>query len=263
MAKDTISKNESLSEAKIDLILRILYSFKKMASTSVKEEYSCLAARMAADDHLDFSTKSGIDGMSQTLMAVLCSTSSNEGEGPVVEALKSETCFVSIIQEACVQEVRRKFRLKSGGDKGKARELATDFITSLLGVDAKSAPCTQPQMEAELPTDNVRLDCDDSFHFDSQMTHQVMSWVRNIVMQWCRAWSFARDFCKIVTSRGGGWNKIERDMETGFRNYEDVINSLRKVKLQTPRQILGLDADEAQPFFLKIGVGAIFTGVLD
>lgn len=208
-----------------------------MAYISVKKEYIELTERMMTNVPLDLSAKSDIDGMSQILIAILLPLNGNKGA--ITEVLKSESCLVSIIQEACRRGARQRFRLKSGGDKEKSRDIATDYTTTLMGVKATSAPYTLTGMEADLPTKNVRLDCDDSFCLDSQLAKQEIKWVLNIAKQWCRIWSFARGLCNIVTSREGGWNKIERDMEIGTSSYDDVIGSLKKVKLEKPRQMFG------------------------
>lgn len=254
------SKNETLSEANIDLILRILYSFQKMTSSSVKKEYTNIAERMVNDVLPDFSTKSGIDGMSQILMAVLEAIIVN-GEH-FVEVLRSESCLISVIQEACMRKVRRNFLQKCGGDKEKARKSAIHLLTILLGVDSSSAPKSQPLMVPELPIDNVRLDCDDSFYLHTELVNQQIGVVRDVAKQWSRAWSFARGFCDVIFSREGGWKKVEKDMEIGLQSYQDVIDSLKKIKLESPRQILAIGAAEAQSLFLSMGVSAIYESML-
>ena len=154
--------------------------------------------------------------------------------------------------------------MKSGGDKLLAKQMANEFMTELLGVDATSAPETQPLSESEPRVENVRMDCDDSFHLtNSNKEKELVSWVRDIAYKWCRAWSFARGLSKVVAFREGGWKKIERDMETSVENYADVIESLKHIILQTPQEILGIFPDEVNSIFLKIGVSAIFKGMLE
>jgi hypothetical protein len=259
-SQDSSKKNETLSEANIDLILRILYSFQKMTSSSVKKEYTNIAERMVNDVHPDYSTKSGIDGMSQILMAILEAVIVN-GEH-FIDILRSESCLISVIQEACIRKVRRNFLQKSGGDKEKARKCAISFLTTLLGVDSTSAPNSQPLMVPELPIDNVRLDCDDSFYLHAELVDQQIRVVRDVAKQWSRAWSLARGFCDVIFSREGGWKKVEKDMEIGLQSYQDVIDSLKKIKLESPRQILAIGAAEARSLFLSMGVGAIYESML-
>lgn len=250
-----------LSEAKVDLFLRIFYSFQNMSNASVKEEYLSLATKFATDDCPDISTKAEIHGMSQILLAIL-SSASNDNANSVIQSMNTETHLISIIQEACVRHFRKSFRMKGDGDKGKAKNIGIEFLTSLLGVDKESAPCTQPQMVSEFPTENVRQECDASFHLNSTIAQKIIRSVQTVAKQWCRIWSFAQGFSTVINSREGGWNKIERDMEVGCMNYEDVTSGLRKIKFQSPRQVLHLDSAEIQSLFLKIGVSAIAIDVL-
>eukprot|EP00551_Chaetoceros_affinis_P013307 CAMPEP_0203685570 /NCGR_PEP_ID=MMETSP0090-20130426/48615_1 /ASSEMBLY_ACC=CAM_ASM_001088 /TAXON_ID=426623 /ORGANISM="Chaetoceros affinis, Strain CCMP159" /LENGTH=1159 /DNA_ID=CAMNT_0050554767 /DNA_START=184 /DNA_END=3663 /DNA_ORIENTATION=+ len=268
---ESLSKYERnrmhIPQAKIEVILRILYSFRKMSSASVIEEYADIAARImkgaidgTAED-LDLSAKSGIEGMSQVLLAMFCA----DGDicNSFLDALKqSEGCVLSIIQEACLREARQIFRMKSGGDKMKAKKMAFQFLTKLLGVTDESAPYTSSLMESERPVDNVRMDCDDSIHLDSQMAHDQMNWVRKIAKQWCHAWSFVRGFHDIVQKGNMSWEKIEHNMESGLQSYSDMVEKLQNIKLETPKECFGLsDSAEAQSLFLNIGVAAIFAGV--
>jgi len=251
----------SLPEITVDLILRILYSFGKMTSSAFKEDYSKLAKRMASDKNLDFSSKTGIEGMSQILMAVLGPC--NGEESHITGALNSESCLISIIQEECSRKARQRFRAKSGGDKERAKEFATKLVTQLLGVDGTSAPYAQPQMQPEPPIENIRQDCQDWYEIDSKLAIDEIRYVQDVATHWCRAWSFARGFHKLVASREGGWDKIERDMETGISSYKDVVDRLKTIDMETPKQMLGMNDVEIQSLYLAIGVGSILAGVLD
>jgi len=153
--------------------------------------------------------------------------------------------------------------MKSGGDKETARMLATEWITEVLGVEATSAPFTRPQMQAEPSIENVRQDCHDWYEVNSKLAVAEMKHVQGVVTQWCRAWSFARNFRETVASREGGWQKIMSDMETGLSSYQDVVNALKMAKIDTPQELLGMNHKEIQSFFLGIGVGGILAGVLD
>lgn len=261
---DTVSKkiDSPFLEVKIDLVLRILYSFRSMATTYSKEYYIKLLDMMRDESLIDLSAKSAkVDGMSQVLIAIL-GPYNNEPHSNVKCVLESEMSLMSVIKEACTREAIRKFRFKAGGDKEKAKKIATLFVTKLLGVVGTSAPYTLPQMEAEPSLENVRLDCDDSFVIDNEVAKEYIGWIQGIAKKWCRIWSFARGFNKILQTREGGWNGIEKDMETGYYNYRDVIESAKEIEPESPRKMLGMDVQEVQLFFLRVGVSAIFVGVL-
>ncbi len=269
MNKSRASDMKHVPRARVELILRILYSFGKMSSASVKEEYAGIATRImnaAIDDipeNLDLSAKSGIEGMSQILLAMFCTNGDNSTIS-LMDALKqSESSIIPVIQEACVREARQRFRMKSGGDKLRAKEMAIEFLTTLLGVTNESAPATSSLMESEPHVDCVRMDCDDSVYLNSDMAKEQTLWVRNVAIEWCRVWSFICGFHGIIHKRHGGWEEIEHKMETGLHNFEGIVDELNSIMLESPKEFFrSLYVDEIQSLFLNIGVKAIFAGVL-
>lgn len=254
-----------ITEFQVDLILRILYSFPMMVSLSPskRDEYKGIMQRFMKDGNdLDLSVRSGIDGMSQIPLAILCPSYWSEVMG-LEKALNSKDYLISLIREACYREAKKNFLVKSKGDKEKSKQLAISYLTALLGIDENSAPCTMSEMESEPPIENVRSDCDDSYELDLKLVKQEINWVRQISNQWSRVWSFARGFCEVMITSKITWDDIERRMETGLSSYQFIIKKLKTIDLENCREILGMDAAEVQSFFLRIGVEAIYTGVLD
>jgi len=259
--KADAKQRHSLSEVKIELLLRILYSLKKILPASQIMMLETLADEMSANRNPDFSEKAGVEGISQLFLALvipLMMAENAENAFPT-DFHQSKDCLLSIIRESCAREARTKFRKQSSGDKEMASKLAIKHVTKLLGIDPSTAPEALPQMEAEPPLENVRADCDDSFNELNTEARNTL-WVRNVAKEWCRAWSFASAFCEIVSSRPGGWRGVERDMETGTSHYQDVVEALKRVELETPRQFFEMDREEMQSLFLRIGVQAILKG---
>jgi len=254
-----------MEEARIDLMLRILYSFRKTVefSSLKRKEYRKILQRFSeADDEIDLSTRSGIDGMSQILLALLCPSNLDEVTN-VAEVLRSEDAVLSVIKEACFREARKVFRMKSKGDKEKSKQLAISYLTELLGVDEVTAPYTMSLMEPEPSIENVRSDCDDGFELDYKLARQELGWVRGISKQWSRVWSVARELNKVMISSEVAWDDIERNMETGLSSYQYILDKLKKIEFENLRDILGVDIGEFQSLLLRIGVEAIYTAVLD
>ena len=80
-------KNFSLSEARADMILKIMYSFRKMCEKGGEawEHYQNMANAMENNDEpLDFSTKAGVDGMSQVALALMAVLTESENAARVL-----------------------------------------------------------------------------------------------------------------------------------------------------------------------------------
>ncbi|KAL3942845.1 MAG: hypothetical protein SGBAC_003044 [Bacillariaceae sp.] len=268
-------KQHFLTEARIDQMLKIMYSFRKICKgREIWDQYQQMADAMENADKapLDFSTKAGIDGMSQvglSLMTVL--TESKNATSKVFESPKA--VMMAILKEECARDARSRFRMETGGEKDKAREKAKDFLTKLLQIAKETCPETQPFMESEPPIENIRLDCRDDYQIDTEMVRQIIPWVRDICRKWCRLWSTAEKLASVLSKREGGWEKLERDMETGISNYADVVQELKKTELKTPRDFLvegddessdeECDISEVQTFFVKLGVEGIVFGAAE
>jgi len=232
-----------LSEARVDMMLRVMYSFRKMCKgRDIWEQYQQLADAMENSSEtgspLDFSTKAGVDGLSQVALALLAVLTESENASRVLEIFDGVYVLKAILKEACAREAKSRFRMKTGGEKEKARQKANDFLTKLLNVAKETAPKTQHFMESEPPIENVRLDCRDDYQIDVDLVHQTVPWVRDICRKWCRLWSVAERLACILKERRGGWGQLERDMETGISNYADVVQHLKNTEIKTPIDLL-------------------------
>lgn len=264
-------RDHFLSEARIDMILRVVYSFRKLCrDSSVWEQYQELVDRMMAwpETRVDFSTKAGVDGLSQLAMALLGVLSETEDPKQV---FKSTNVLISILKEACARDARKRFRQESTGNKEIARQKAMEFCTKLLGIEQDTVPQTLPPFESEPPIENVRVDCRDDYQLNLSVMQQIIPCIRDICRKWCRVWSLAEALSSILTSRRGGWEQLERDMETSTLNYQDVVEKLKETPLKTPRDLLvlsdisgeGCDLSELQNFFLRLAVEAIVLGAAE
>lgn len=264
-------KEQFLSEARIDMILRVVYSFRKMCrGSSIWEQYQEMVDRMMTSPEapMDFSAKAGVDGLSQLAMALL-GVLSETGESKRI--FKSSTVLIAILKEACARDARKRFRMESGGNKELARQKAMEFCTKLLGIEQNTVPETLSSFESEPPIENVRDDCRDDYQLNLSVMQQIVPWIRNICRKWCRVWSVAESLSSILQSRQGGWEQLERDMETSAMNYQDVVEKLKATPLGTPRDLLvlsdtrdeGCDLSELQNYFLRLAVEAMVLGAAD
>jgi len=186
------------------------------------------------------------------------------------KVLESNEVLMAILKEECARDARSRFRMETGGEKEMSRQKAMEFLTKLLQIANETAPETQPFMESEPPIENVRLDCRDDYQIDTDMVRQLIPWVRDICRKWCRLWSVAEKLASVLSKRVGGWEQLERDMETGVSSYTDVVQELKRTELKTPRDLLandeateGCDLSELQTFFLQLGVEGIIIGAAE
>eukprot|EP00980_Cylindrotheca_fusiformis_P015368 scaffold4309_cov116-Cylindrotheca_fusiformis.AAC.3 len=269
-------KRQFLSEARIDMLLRVVYSFRQISRDSyVWEQYEDLVDRMkvASVDNtskIDFSSKAGVDGLSQVAMALFGVLGEADKENGSQQIFNSTDVLIGILKEACGRDARARFRQQTGGNKELARQMALKLCTKLLGIDQDTVPDTMPAFESEPPIENVREDCRDDYKLDPSVMQQIIPWVREICRKWCRVWSLARSLSSILDSRPGGWNQLERDMETSSMNYRDVVEKLKVSPLLTPRELLvgefgeeDCELSELQNFFLRLAVEAIVVGAAD
>ncbi|CAJ1963528.1 unnamed protein product [Cylindrotheca closterium] len=270
---DSISKKPKqhfLSEARIDMMLKVMYSFRKLCKgRDTWDQYQQMADAMENVDDvpLDFSTKAGVDGMSQVALALMAVLTESKNATKVFE---SKDVLMAILKEECARDARSRFRMETGGEKEMARQKAMEFLTKLLQIAKETAPETQPFMESEPPIENVRLDCRDDYQVDTDMGRQLIPWVRDICRKWCRLWSVAEKLASVLSKRVGGWEQLERDMETGMSSYADVVQELKRAELKTPRDLLGndeasegCDLSELQTFFMQLGVEGIVFGAAE
>mmetsp|Transcript_44960 Transcript_44960/g.108678 ORF Transcript_44960/g.108678 Transcript_44960/m.108678 type:complete len:908 (+) Transcript_44960:274-2997(+) len=263
-------KHHFLSEARIDMMLKLMYSFRKMCKGRESwNQYQEMADAMENADEvpLNFSTKAGVDGMSQVALALMAVLTESKN---AVKVFESKEVLMAILKEECARDARSRFRMETGGEKEMARQKAMEFLTELLKIAKETAPETQPFMESEPLIENVRLDCRDDYQIDTDKARQLIPWVRDICRKWCRVWSVAEQLASVLSKRVGGWEQLERDMETGLSNYADVVQELKRTELKTPRDLLvndeaseGCDLSELQTFFMKLGVEGITFGAAE
>lgn len=118
------------SSKSIDTILRIIYSFRKFVGGDTKQDYEEFAYRVTEWD-FRFTTKDGIDGLQQILIALLATDEAGSTE--IQASLeKPAPAAWALITEACARNSRKHFRMQSKGDEGSVRLLAQDFVTDII-----------------------------------------------------------------------------------------------------------------------------------
>ena len=222
--------------AKMDLVLRILYSFRKTfanPSNPIRTWYGNLARKMVEWD-LTFTTQDEVDDVVQVLIAIMACDDDIVGTNSDIEAAFSPPVALSLINEACAREARKQLSMVSGGDDAKAKSRAIKVVTKLLGVTDESAPDTTDSLLEPEPNRSDVLDgCSRDYCIKEEAGTQFLSLVSNISSAWCKAFSLARALRVSIAMRGGGWRRLERDMETSLDNYADVVQDLQNTTIDS------------------------------
>mmetsp|Transcript_3870 Transcript_3870/g.8273 ORF Transcript_3870/g.8273 Transcript_3870/m.8273 type:complete len:905 (-) Transcript_3870:256-2970(-) len=218
-----------LTAAKIDLALRIIYTFRKLfPSGGIKDTYEEIAKRLV-DWELQLTTQDGIDGLVQVLVAVAASDILDKEEK--TEAAFAPRVFLAIVNEACARAARAKFRMMTEGDEQKAQALASKRVSEMLCIYPESAPdVTESLLEAEPQREDVERSCSCEFAL-SEMATEDQEWAKEIVQPWCSALGIVMALRKSISKRRGGWKKLEKDIETSMENYADVVNDLQNAPM--------------------------------
>ena len=228
--------------AKMDLVLRILYSFRKTFScpgNQTRAWYSDLARKLADWDN-SFTTQDEVDHPVQVLLAIMSCDDDVVGDIQSVEAAFAPPCILAIVNEACARVARKKLSMASEGDDAKARNLAIQTVTKILGVTEETAPTTAESLldpepdravvmegcsrNYQIDDESLSLAFDDETLFSKELTRKIAS-------RWCRVLSLAKALRMSIIKRGGGWERLEQDMETSLDSYQDVVQDLQNASL--------------------------------
>merc|ERR1712224_91493 len=110
------------------------------------------------------------------------------------------------------------------------------IVTRILGISEYSAPTTTDSLlEPEPNRPTVEETCNIDYVIGDLNKEASLSreWAIEIATKWCKVLSFAKVFRQFIVKRGGGWDKLERDMETSRENYSDVIHNLQNTRAGT------------------------------
>lgn len=216
---------------KMELVLRIAYSFRKLffrSQNSIKEFYDTLAQKLI-DWDLGLTTQDEIDGLVQVLLALMTSDKISDEEA--VAAAFAPPVILAIVNEACARAARKKFRSVALGDEAEVKKLAVKRVTSMLRVSPETAPeTTESLFEPEPTREEVEESCAREYSISADSDND-REWVQQIANRWCTALSLAKALRTSIIQRGGGWQKLEQDMETSLWNYEDVVQDLQNAEL--------------------------------
>jgi uncharacterized protein YegL len=230
--KDATEKDPLVLEAKMDLVLRIVYTFRKLffrsVSGVVKDFYDRLARSFVEWD-VGLTTKHEIDGLSQVLLAVMASdVIDNEDH---VAATFAPPNMLVLCNEVCARAARKRFRQLTQGDEVQSQKLAVKRVVAMLGITKESAPrITDSLFEPEPPRDFVEASCDSSYAI-TDSGDDDRAWVEETTRKWRFAMAVARSLRASLVRRGGGWTRLEADMETSLASYRDVVEDMKHTDL--------------------------------
>jgi hypothetical protein len=95
----------------MDMVLRILYSFRKLfggLDNAIKQQYQQYAQKLVEWD-VTFTTTDGVQSWTQLLIAVMVCDNKVIGDIETIEAVFAPPVVLAIVNEACARAARKKF----------------------------------------------------------------------------------------------------------------------------------------------------------
>mmetsp|Transcript_6637 Transcript_6637/g.9850 ORF Transcript_6637/g.9850 Transcript_6637/m.9850 type:complete len:1386 (+) Transcript_6637:93-4250(+) len=253
-----------LLQSKADMILRIIYSFRKIFAgggnnNPIRSWYNELASRLVEWD-LRFSTQDEVDGLVQVLIAVAACDDDVLENNEDIEAAFAPPVVLAIVNEACARAARKKFRMAAKGDNGKAKDLAAKRVTKMLGVTQESAPfTTESLLESEPSLEFVKERCSGEYDIDPEVIGCEIEWAKKLASRWCVALEYIKALRKSLVKRGGGWERLEQDMETSLEDYDDVVHDLTVTPARTYLEACDIDEAHVDRTFVTIAAQAFLN----
>jgi len=218
-----------ITAASADIALRICYSARHMWDCGPCGEPQKLLKKLS--DWESLTLDDGIEHMSQLLLALVTADD-------VPEEVFEPVPIAQLLNEVCARQANRELR-RNGNS------IACRRVGAFLGVSFFTAP----KLSKRLPMEKQRAAALESCRADYSIDPDAFdfkSWVKGAVAPWANAIMFARRLRNALSSRSGGWRRLQRDIEAGQPAYADVLLELQKpaTRLDTPAALLGVRSKE-------------------
>eukprot|EP00931_Biecheleriopsis_adriatica_P065894 TRINITY_DN40347_c0_g1_i1.p1 TRINITY_DN40347_c0_g1~~TRINITY_DN40347_c0_g1_i1.p1 ORF type:complete len:321 (-),score=52.95 TRINITY_DN40347_c0_g1_i1:78-1040(-) len=200
----------TLTEAELDTALKICCTARAQwqREPSLAMQYEDLLNRLQNWEGL--TAEDGLEDPSQAFLALtaLCSC-----ESPQFCKAMASTAILLVTNEMLARRAQRLFK----------NDLeATGCVSRFLGLEAPPSPFSPKQeMDGVRPRSLeqiVSLSCEE---FDFKQ------WAWEVFQPVLHAFAFASAFRGALARRGGGWTKLEKDMDLGGYAYADVLDCLQ------------------------------------
>lgn len=233
LARTTKATNTT-TEAHVRLALRIGYSMRKIwtryhtSAASHAELFDRLASWQ-----LDALTPSNDVSHVVQLLLVLWAT---KADGDVddslwADALRRPTAVAVLLQEACARQAWAELSETARGSAPMAKLAGRDKARAALGISAASAPQPRSVDECEPQGENVRAKCDASFTLSDNRCFE--EWVVKTIEPYARVFGFCRRLQRVIAERGGGWSRLDADLERG--DVDDIVAALAGAEADAPQ----------------------------
>eukprot|EP00971_Amphidinium_carterae_P337731 6474707-Amphidinium_carterae.1 len=154
----------------------------------------------------------GIEHPVKLLLALACCDD-------VADASLSTPAVLTLLNEVCARRAHDELKADDTLN-GRSR------VRSFLGIASSSAPCSAPLGESEPVQAAVRESCRSDYELNEQ-AFNFEAWTLRTIQPWLSALRFVRRLRACITVRGGGWKRLEADMERGTVAFHDVIEFLK------------------------------------
>jgi len=214
-------KNDVLTEADLDIALRICYSVRKIWEhhPSLQQEYERLFCRLKDWDEL--TAADGIHDPSQLLLVLVALCDKEDS----THAL-APPAILMLFNEVLSRKAKQRFKSMAGGEASKSRLLAVTCVRGFLGVTDDSAPTAQAIDQPEPSREEVEASCRKDVTLD-RGSFDFQDWSLKALTPFLRACAFASALRDTLQCRSGGWDQLAADMEMGRRAYSDVLSGLQ------------------------------------
>uniref|UniRef100_A0A7S3T6L3 Uncharacterized protein n=1 Tax=Strombidinopsis acuminata TaxID=141414 RepID=A0A7S3T6L3_9SPIT len=205
--------------ASVEAALRLCYSARSLWRPDDKGDAHELVSRLALWGET-LTAADGIDHPVQLLLALaICDEVSDDA--------LATPALVALFSEVCARKARDELCMKAGShEQPVVMALARRTVAGFLGVTNASAPAALPVEEAEPRCSEVQEACATDVVLDTH-SFDFVEWVGDALRPWLPALLFVQRLRECLHTRGGGWAKLQCDLETSPAAYEDVIKSLR------------------------------------
>uniref|UniRef100_A0A7S0AAC3 VWFA domain-containing protein n=1 Tax=Pyrodinium bahamense TaxID=73915 RepID=A0A7S0AAC3_9DINO len=216
--------SEAPVEAELDIALHVCYSVRMVWQDfpDHRQNYDVLLGRLR-----DWEELTAADGVSEPAQLVLALVALCDEDG--AEHALAPPAALMMVNETLSRRARHRFKSKAGGEEHMAKIMAAQCVRGFLGITDNSAPEAREMDEPEPPRPVVESACRRDVILDSS-TFGFVPWVQEAAAPVLRALGFAASLREALVLRGGGWPRLEADMEAGRGAYADVLQRLHSHK---------------------------------
>jgi hypothetical protein len=226
-------KSGCLTASSAEIALRICYSARATSQTGPGSDVHQLCNKLAS-----WETLTAADGVDHPVQILLALAIADDVPNEIFDGVP----MLMLLNEVCARRARSDLRCNAGTtDESVVVVAARKKMCAFLGVSNVSAPQTAPLGTSEPLRDAVRESCCSDFALNHE-AFDCKTWLKDVLTPWVHAISFVRRLRVVLSTRGGGWTQLAKDMESGPDAFADVLRALtlQPSNRESLRSLLGI-----------------------